>query len=333
MPPRILVFGTGSIGAVYAYIFSRAVTPANVFTVCRSNFDVASKNGFTINSTIFGQNLNIRPHVVRTVADAVRLSLGQPFDYVVITAKAIPTTPSLPEQIHPAVSENTTIVLIQNGIGIEALYRSSFPSNPILSCVVYLPATQTSPGTISHREVERLHIGTYPAMAPAAHKTSAGTFSNLIQQGGGTAIVHEDVQHERWKKLLVNASWNPICALSRSRDAQFLVSSPFAPDLVEKMMLEIASIAQASGYSSISPTVVTHQIGRAKARALPGIEPSMLADALAGRNMEVDAIVGNALRIAEEKGVTTLLLKAVYALINALDRSFTRDKEKNASEK
>ncbi|EXJ92828.1 2-dehydropantoate 2-reductase [Capronia epimyces CBS 606.96] len=330
MVPRILIVGTGSIGSVYAYIFSRTVSAANVFTVCRSNYEVVSRQGLTINSTVFGQNLKVRPQVVRSVDEAVAESEGQPFDYVVVTAKAIPSTPSIPDQLRAAVSENTTIVLIQNGIGIEDIYRSAFPSNPILSCVVYLPATQIAPGTVQHSEVELLHIGTYPATAPPQHKDSAERLAALLHAGGASAKVHQDVQQQRWSKLLVNASWNPICALSRSRDAQFLHSSPYAPDLIEGVMLEIAAIAQASGYPSISSSVVDYQIGRATARSLPGVEPSMLADAGSGRNMEVDAIVGNALRIAEEKGVDTPLLRAVYTLLNALDGSFTRARQAKA---
>ena len=331
MSPRILIFGTGSIGAVYSYIFSRAISPENIFAVCRSNHAVASSEGFTINSTLFGQSLKVRPQVVRTVDEAVSKSNGKPFDYIIVTAKAIPSTPSLPEQISPAVSEASTIVLVQNGVAIEGIYSSRFPRNPLLSCVVYLPATQTSPGTISHGEIERLHIGTYPAAAPQPHKAAAESFASLLKSAGGTAFLHDDVQSERWNKLLVNGSWNPICALSQSRDVEFMHSSCEATGLVRKVMLEVASIANAAGYPDLSSSKVDHQLGRAKARSLPGVEPSMMADALARRNMEVDAIVGNALRIAEDKGVQTPLLKGIYALIKALDESFDKSKSQSSS--
>ncbi|KIW20235.1 hypothetical protein PV08_00810 [Exophiala spinifera] len=324
MSPRILIFGTGSIGAVYAYIFSRAIPSENIFAVCRSNYAAASSGGFTINSTLFGQNLKVRPRVVRTVDEAVSQSNGKAFDYIIVTAKAVPSTPSLPEQISPAVSETSTVVLVQNGIAIEDIYSSAFPRNPLLSCVVYLPATQTSPGTISHGEIERLHIGTYPATAPPSHKTAAESFASLLESAGGTAFVHDDVQAERWTKLVVNAAWNPICALSQSRDVQFMHSSPEATALVRRVMLEIAAVANAAGYPELSESTVDHQLGRAQARSLPGVEPSMMADALARRNMEVDAIVGNALRVADEKGVQTPLLKVIYALIKALDESLHR---------
>jgi len=330
--PRILIFGTGSVGAVYAWILSRTVTPQNVTCVCRSNYKVASTEGFTINSTIFGENLNFKPVVARSVDEAVRLSDGKPFDYIIVTAKAIPTTPSIPEQLRPAIGSSTIVALIQNGISIEEPYHALYPNNPLLSCVVYLPATQIAPAVISHREVELLHIGPYPSPRPGIptlEHQAAESFAHLLNSAGASTEVHRDIQPQRFSKLLVNASWNPVCALSLSRDAQFLHSSPehISLSLIRSLMTEISLIAQACGHDSINAETVEYQINRAKIRNLPGIEPSMFADAKVHARMEVDAIVGNAVRLAEEKGVEVPLLRGVYALVKALDGSFEREKE------
>jgi 2-dehydropantoate 2-reductase len=97
---------------------------------------------------------------------------------------------------------------------------------------------------------------------------------------------------------------------------------------VRAVMLEIAAVAQAVGYPDVSDEKVEWQMDRAKARSLPGIEPSMMADALAGREMEADAIVGNAIRIADTKGVKVPLLKANFALLKALNESYKREQAK-----
>lgn len=328
MAPKVLVFGTGSVGSVYCYLLCKAIGEKNVVAICRSNYDIAARDGFTINSTLFGDGIKCKPHIVKSVSEARDKQLG-PFNHIVIAAKALPTTPSIPSLLAPVVSPETSIALIQNGVGIEEIYADAFPSNPILSCVTYLPVTQTSPAVFAHREVEKLDVGTFPHNAPAGHKKAAESFVNLITSAGGTAVHHEDIGTERWAKLLVNASWNPICALSRTRDAQFMAASPEAAGYVRAVMLEVAAVAQAAGYPNVSESTVEWQMGRAKARALPGVEPSMMADAMAGRQMEADAIVGNAIRIAEEKGVSVPLLKANYALLKALNDSFSREQVAN----
>src|SRR5450756_1084693 len=106
MAARILIFGTGSIGTVYAYVLSRAVPVSNIFTVCRSNFEVASKDGFTIHSSLWGEKLNVRPVVVRSVGEAVACDISSHFDYVIVCSKALPTVPSTADLIKPAVSSN-----------------------------------------------------------------------------------------------------------------------------------------------------------------------------------------------------------------------------------
>lgn len=58
------------------------------------------------------------------------------FDFIVCTNKAINMVPSASEQIAPAVSKDTTIVVIQNGVGNADQFRERFPNNVVLSAVV-----------------------------------------------------------------------------------------------------------------------------------------------------------------------------------------------------
>ncbi|KAH7119078.1 2-dehydropantoate 2-reductase [Dendryphion nanum] len=308
--PKILVFGAGSVGTLYLYLLSKV---ASVTAVCRSNYEIVKKDGFIINSTIFGENIHFTPNVVKTCTEAAQHG---PFDYIVVCSKAIPNM--VPEVIQPAVTLNhTAIVLIQNGIGIEEEYVNMFPGSPIVSGVAYLPVTQRPAGVINHKEVERLELGNYPASSKNGH---AATFAKLVQDSGATAELYDDVQSKRWTKLLVNASWNPLCALTLCTDVEFIKSSSFATDFVRSTMLEVADIANAWGHG-ITKDQVEHQLGRAVARVETnkGIEPSMLQDAKEGRTMEFEAIVGNVVRLGKEKGVKCEKLETLYILGTALN--------------
>lgn len=72
MSSKILIFGTGSIGAVYGYLLSKAVKPSNIVCICRSNYQVATEKGFTIDSSAHGKGLNYKPKIVRTVEEAAQ---------------------------------------------------------------------------------------------------------------------------------------------------------------------------------------------------------------------------------------------------------------------
>jgi len=322
MAPKVLLHGSGAIGTIYVYLLQQA--GCDVAAVCRSNYEAAKTNGFTIDSGKYGQGIHIRPNIARSPAEAAEQS-DVPFDHVVVCTKALPEA-KMPELIKPAVTEGkTTIVLIQNGVGIEDEYTSSFPSNPLLSCVVYLPTTQIRPGHIDMGGVELLEIGTHPASAYTSNthaKHATDTFVETLKRGGSDVHFYPDIQEKRWGKLLLNASWNPICALTLSRDVAFLASGSAAETLVGGVMHEVVAISQALGHEGITAQMVEEKISIARGRiGGKGIEPSMLVDVLTARRMEVEVILGNPVRIAQRLGVPVPRLETLYALSQALDEA------------
>lgn len=233
-----------------------------------------------------------------------------------MACKVIPDT--YPNIIQPVVTPgHTVIALLQNGIGIEEEYAAAFPRNAILTVATYCAAVQRPPGIITHHDIERLEVGSYPSSAPSTH---AHAFVTLLRRAGATAIAFGDVQAKRWYKLLLNVSWNPICALTLSSDVQFMQSSDEATDFILDVMLEAREIALAYGYE-ITIEEVKAQWERAKKRIALGapVEPSMLQDVKAGRKTEVEAIVGNAVRMAKAKNVACGRLDTIYMLMKALD--------------
>ena len=321
---RILIFGSGNVGTIYAFILDRA--GVDVTCVCRSNYEEARTKGFTINSTIFGHH-RCHPAVCYSVDDscaANKLSSSF-FDFVIVCTKATTVAaPGLgvPEIIAPAVDkEHTSIVVIQNGIGVEQAFQNSFPETPLISGVAYLPTTQTSPAVVEHREMEILHLGVFPARSDSLKaERAAERFASLVTAGGGTAVLHEDVQVERWTKLIANTALNPLCALSRCRDLELMEASSSGATVLKGLMLDVASVAAAMGYEKqINEVTVEKQFERSLTRRWPGVEPSMLADVRMGKKLEVETILGEVVRIGREKNVNVDRLETLYVLLKGLD--------------
>lgn len=309
---RILVIGAGGIGIVVLYALSRH---ADVAAVCRSNFQEAKDNGFTLVSSQFGGTVKFKVPVYASPAEA-----GSNWDYVLVCTKSLlGVPPSMADVIKPAVGPQTAIALIQNGVGIEDEYTAAFPNNPLLSCVVYLPTTQTAPGVVSADGFDALEIGIHPPSALAQHRGKGEGLAELITKAGVSSNVYDDIQGRRWSKLIINAAWNPICAVTRSDDVNFMKSSPDAPDLAWRAMSEVVTVARALGYDLDAAP----QFSRAKSRTV-GIQPSMMADAFNNRRMEVEAILGNPVRIARRLGIETPVLDMLYILSKALDDGIGR---------
>jgi len=314
---KVLIFGTGGVGCIYGYILHKG--GASVTTVCRTNYDAVAEHGITIRSEIFGR-VHYAPVTVRSPEEA-----RGPFDYVLVCSKAFPGTSAL---IKAGVGPETAIVLAQNGIGIEEEYASAYPNNTIITGVVYLPTTQVEPGIVEMGPLERFEIGTYPAHTSTASKARAERLAEIWTAGGATCKVFEDIQAQRWIKVSVNASWNPICALTLCDDANFLRSSSQAEDMVQKVMKEVGSVAVAAGYPVVTDKVIEEQLERPRRRLVTGgKEPSMLTDIRHGRPIEVEAIVGNTLRIASRYGVPTPYLELLYTLGKGLNFAVVQSAE------
>jgi 2-dehydropantoate 2-reductase len=216
------------------------------------------------------------------------------------------------------------IVLIQNGIGIEEPYSKAFPGQ-IISGVVYLPVSQPESGLCLVKGPDLLELGTYPA---AAVPPSVISLVDYLKAGGAHVEHYDNIQARRWKKSLINATWNPIAALCLNRDSDFIQCHEDAPKLLRATMHEVAAVATKLGYP-LGDTEIDNQVSRAftRAREGTGIKMSMLADVENGSPLEVEALIGNIVRIARDINIATPRLEMLYILAHAKDQHISGEKE------
>ncbi|PIA99020.1 putative 2-dehydropantoate 2-reductase [Cercospora beticola] len=323
MSHNVAIYGTGAIGCCCAYVLTQA--GCNVTVICRSNHDEIKAGGITIDAELWGKGLACHPRVVRTPKEAVQ---SGEFDFVLVTVKALPGT-GVPAAIAPIVTESkTTIVLAQNGIGIEAEHAKAFPNNTLLSCSVLMPAEQVRPGHVVGVWFEHLEIGTFPSeayTASAVARQSAELWTSTWKLGGGNATLYHDIQERRWTKLLMNATYNPIAALTLCRNTAFFGLGEEAVHLFREVQNEIIAVANALGYSAVNRTLADEHIKLTTDRmGTEGTEPSMLTDILRARPTEYQVILENPVRIANRLGVPIPRLHTLYVLMKGLDAAITR---------
>ncbi|KAL4953803.1 FMN-dependent dehydrogenase-domain-containing protein [Aspergillus filifer] len=314
MPDKtdVLLYGLGAIGSFYAFILHRS-DRVRLTVVARSNYDVVKANGITINSENHGSH-TFRPHqVVKSPAEA-----SGPVDYVVCAHKAIDQE-DVAAKLAPVVDEaRTTIVIIQNGVGNEEAFRQQFPKNSILTCVTWVGAKQSTPGIVSHTKSEDMQIGLYPnpTLTRATEQHRLDTFVDLLSKGNTVFTVLEDMQRQRWEKVVWNAAWNSLTALTNVDTQAWLHSSPDAEPYTRRLMREVIAIARGCGVQ-LHDGLVDQLMDRIN--AMPGIGSSMQTDCRSGRPMEIDVILGFPVRKARELGIQAPYLESLYVVLRAVD--------------
>ncbi|KAJ5880183.1 uncharacterized protein N7473_011236 [Penicillium subrubescens] len=307
----VLLYGLGAIGSFYAFILNRSDS-VRLTVVARSNYDAVLANGITINSENHGQH-NFRPYkVVKSPTEA------SPMDYVVCAHKAIDQD-EVAAQLTPVVDPSrTTIVVIQNGVGNEEPFRKQFPQNSIITCVTWVGAMQTSPGVVKHIKSEDTQLGLFPneQVDSALEKQRLDTFADLLRHGQTRFQVIENMQQQRWEKVVWNVAWNSLTTLTMVDTQTWLHSSPDAEPFTRALMREVIAIARACGVP-LSDELVDQQMD--KINSLPGIGSSMQTDCKSGRPMEIDVILGFPVRKARELGISAPYLEAIYVILRAVD--------------
>lgn len=249
---NILLLGGGAVGAIAALNIESGGL-GTVTAVLRSNYQAVSLNGYRIESIDHGKMHGWRPtKVVSSVPEAVKAA-AQPFDYVVCVTKNCPDIkPTVVDLIEPAVTPgHTVIVLIQNGLNIERPVFARFPENICLSGVSMIDSHEVEPGYILHEEPDVLYLGFFsnPKLIRENEEKAAKAFIKIYGAAQKTQIsFNDDVPWARWRKLVFNATLNPICAITGLDDARIRLAEDLVEGLARPAMQEIISVAKALGH-------------------------------------------------------------------------------------
>lgn len=242
---------------------------------------------------------------------------GRCFDYIVCVHKAI-NPESAPPLFKDVANDSTTFVLIQNGVGNEDPFRQYYPKSTIISCVTWVGAGQKTSGIISHTKSENTQIGLFPnpSLDRNLEQGRLQKFADLLKMGGTPFSMEDNIQIQRWEKVVWNAAWNSLTTLTQVDTQTWLKSSSEATPMTKRLMREVIDVAKRCdvpiGYELIDQLFD-------KILAMPPIYSSMYVDMKEGRPLEVDVILGTPMKKAREFGMDVPTLSAVYAMTMAVD--------------
>ncbi|SNS79317.1 ketopantoate reductase [Noviherbaspirillum humi] len=305
-PIRALVVGAGAIGGFYGALLHGA--GAEVSVVCRGEFDAVRERGYELASDRLG-NRSFRPaQVLRSAGD---YQGGAP-DYLIVTLKVVEGLDRV-ALMRPAVGPHTVIVLIENGVEIEAEIAAAFPDNEVISALAFVQVSRTGPGRIRHFAFGDLNFGNYPSgVSERARRLAA-----LLEAGGIRCPLTDKVAAARWQKALWNTVFNPISVLGGALDTAQILATAEGSAFVLEAMREVEAIAAATGHP-LAPELAEQFIDAT--RKGPAYKTSMALDYENGRPMETEAIIGNVVRAAQREGVPAPRLASLYALLKMVER-------------
>ena len=231
------VIGTGAIGGFYGGRLAEA--GRQVRFLLHSDYEHVRLHGLRVDSC----DGDFRLATVDAYADTAGMP---PSDVVLVCLKSV-NNHLLPRLLAPIVSDDTVVVLIQNGIGLEEDLQQMFPRLQIVAGLAFICSAKVGPGHISHQCYGSINLGNYSA--------SADRFRQLLDDFTHAGLTAASVPYleARWRKAVWNMPFNGMTvALNTSTDQ--LLQHPATRQLVYAQMLEVIGAANALGIDALDST-------------------------------------------------------------------------------
>jgi 2-dehydropantoate 2-reductase len=217
-----------------------------------------------------------------------------PCDVIFVCLKSV-NNKLLPILLPPILKPDTMVVLIQNGIGLEADLQCLFPRLAIAAGLAFICSGKVGPGHIFHQCYGSLTI------APFSH-CDAVRVSAVVSdlQAAGVKALTADYAVSRWKKAVWNVPFNGMTVVLNTQTDKLLQDSS-TEELCRQMMLEVIGAANRVGVEQpIGEDFADRMIANTK--VMVPYSPSMKLDYDHHRPMEIYYIYSRTIEEANRVG-------------------------------
>jgi 2-dehydropantoate 2-reductase len=301
---RVCVVGCGAVGSLFAANLAQ-LDDAEVwaYDLAQEHVDAINRDGLRLSGA--GDVVG-RP---RATTDAAELPQC---DFGIVATKSMHTSAAIAATAH--AFGGGCVATVQNGLGNEeaiaeyaarVIRGTTFPAGKIIA-----------PGHVQWDVKGDTTFGPFePKPAP---REAIERLADACTRAGMPAKAVTDARGPQWRKVIFNASTNPIGALTGLTHGRVCEDRALRA-LVSALVDEGKAVAAAQG---IELDADPEELIDHAAEVAYDHKASMLQDVEARRPTEIDYLNGGIVRFGEERGVTTPHNRAIWALVRGLEQSW-----------
>lgn len=302
---RYGVIGTGAIGGYYGAKLAQG--GQDVHFLFHSDYDYVREHGLRVNSGDGGFHLD---HV-----NAYQDVRQMPKCDVVIVALKTVHEQMLRDMLPPLLTDDTVVLLIQNGMGMEQDVEQMVPGVKLAAGLAFICCSKTHPGVIDHLDLSGLNVGSYNAPQETIDRMIAEMVSADIDAR------NVDYLEARWRKLLWNMPFNGL-SVALHTDTDALVRNAATRRLLRAMTQEVIDAAHAVGVKGLTDRDADAMIEMTT--KMRPYKPSMRLDWDYHRPMEVYYLYTRPIEEARRAGQDMPLHRMLEAELKFMEEEYNR---------
>jgi 2-dehydropantoate 2-reductase len=278
--------GAGAVGSYYGALLARA--GHEVAMVARgAHLDALAAAGRLLVREADGERWEVP-------VTALAAPEGPAPDLVIVATKSHHTLAAA-EALAAWLPRDTAVLSLQNGVENVGRLGSVLGADRVLGGIAFVGLRIEEPGTVDHEAEGWVRMG------DPAGVTTRGRATHELLASAWDVELSEDIVHAQWHKLLWNAGFNAICAVTGATAGEAL-ATPGSEALVRQAMWEVVAVA---GRHGVTLTAADVDEMAAPNDQLRHYHPSTARDLDAGKPLERDALCGFLAREGATLGVPT----------------------------
>lgn len=304
-PKTFAVIGAGPVGCILAAYLAKGGYTVILCDILEALLTPALDPGIRIEGVE-----QLQQKVTHVCTDVDELARYSP-DVIFVTVKAN-SLPLLTSSLESFQTKGTYVISWQNGIDTEMIIAEALGREPVLRAVVNWGCALISPGRVQMGFHHPPHF--IQELDPAFAHAAEGLAEALTNCGLETRHTDQIVSMV-WRKSIMNASMNPVCATTGMTMSQAM-NDPIVFQTINSLVKESIRVARANEIS-LGWDYYPYCMGYLKNAG--DHKPSMLMDIEARRRTEIDFMNGKIVEYGEQCGVTTPYNTTLRALVKGLE--------------
>ena len=305
---KIMIFGTGAMGSIYAGLFADSGNEVWAVDLWQDHIEAINSGGLRVEGASGDR-------IVKNVRATTNAADVGSCDLFIIATKAAGVGAAA-EAIAPLMGSDSLVLTIQNGLGAGERIADFMPTeNVLLGVANGFGATMRGPGHVYHSAMNQIRLG---EMQGGITKRLERV-TQVWQDAGFNATAFEDINQLIWEKYICNCTFSAPCTAFdvtlgelMGHEARWKIALGCAQEVYELgQALQI-------NFSFDDPVAYVTAFGA----RMPDARPSMLLDHHAQRPSEIDAINGMAVVLGQRFGIPTPYNEVLSAIVRRKEETF-----------
>lgn len=297
---KIMIMGSGGVGSYYGGLLAKQGNDVT-FIARGAHLQALQTNGLQVKS-IHGDFAIIPAQATDSPAEVSAV------DLILFCVKTYDTDDAA-KAIQPAVSPQTAVISLQNGVDAVERIGKVVGVEHVLGGVTQISSALEAPGVVKQvSQFRRIVVGELDGSVSAR----AQSIEKTLKETGITVEITQNIFKALWTKLVFISAASGLGGLTRLPMGDYR-SVPETRAMIVGLMSEVEAVARAQDIA-LDADVVQKSLDFIDAAA-PQIKASMQLDVEAGRRTELESIIGVIGRKGRELGVPTPTADAIYAAL------------------